>query len=185
MCGVDRRQGEQNRGYCRVTGRLFAYDELAFRQIRETFGSEYVPAGFNACTCDLSLSTLRACHNGSHLRGLIDAACSSALSQTRLEARLRHSNVERVRVVDSVCCHQTVDRLKFLVGMLDENRYENAQGGLVGDHRPSCRRWRSPTLRSDLFRVAYRPSVKARRRGTNTKVSAMPRSDCSEVMRLV
>ena len=98
----DRRHGEQNRGYSRVTGRLFAYGKLAFRQIRETFGSEYVPAGFNACGCDLSLITLRACHYGSHLRGLIDAACSSALSQTRLEARLHHSNVERLRVVDSL-----------------------------------------------------------------------------------
>ena len=71
-------------------------------------------------------------------------------SQRGLQFRFP-SHLVGYRIASCECASQaevvdfaTVGRLKFLVGIADETHREKEQGGLAGDHQPSCCRCRSP-----------------------------------------
>src|SRR5260370_1960996 len=61
-----------------------------------------------------------------------------APTRNRLETALHGSSGQAILVFNCDCCHQRLVHLKFLVGMLDEDRRDNAKGGLASDHQPSC-----------------------------------------------
>ncbi len=63
-----RRRRRQDRGDCCLAGRVFGCREPVLRWARESFSPEYVPAGLDACRCNLSYINLRAYHFGCHLR---------------------------------------------------------------------------------------------------------------------
>src|ERR1700719_2558315 len=48
----------------------------------------------------------------------------------------------------AIAGHQPLVHLKFFVGMLDEDRRDDAKGRLAGDHQPSYRRCSSPRGRA-------------------------------------
>jgi hypothetical protein len=76
---------------------------------------------------------------------LINAACRFASPRTWLDTELHHADVPARQRSLTLTAVTTVGGRKFLVGMLDENHRGNAQGGLAGDHQPSCRSSRSPS----------------------------------------
>src|SRR6266702_2401817 len=82
-----------------------------------------------------------------------------APTHNRLETALHGSGVQAILVFNCDCCHQPLVHLKFLVGMLDENRRDNAQGGLAGDHQPCCGGCLSPRGRASRRRVVRRNSA--------------------------
>src|SRR6266700_2405296 len=76
-----------------------------------------------------------------------------APTRNRLETALHGSGGQAILVFTCDCCHQPLVHLKFLVGMLDEDRRDNAKGGLASDHQPSCGCCGSPRGRASRRRV--------------------------------
>lgn len=81
----------------------------------------------------------------SPVKRLINVACRFASSRTWLGTELHHADVPASQGSLTLTAVTTVGRLKFFVGMLDENHRGNAPGGLVGNHQPSFRSSRSPS----------------------------------------
>src|SRR6266478_6179719 len=73
----------------------------------------------------------------SSVRRSINAVCGIALRRNGLETALHGTGVQTILVFNCDCRHQPLVHLKFLLGMLDEDRRDNAKGGLAGDHQPS------------------------------------------------
>src|SRR6266436_3945745 len=61
---------------------------------------------------------------------------------------------------------------EVLVGMLDEDRRENAKGGLAGDHRPICGRCRSPRGRAPRRGVVRCDSARQLRDRKSTRLNS-------------
>src|ERR1700688_993109 len=70
------------------------------------------------------------------VRRSINAVSCLALSRHRLEIALHGLGVQAILVFNCDRCQRPLVHLKFLVGMLDEDRRENAKGGSAGDHQP-------------------------------------------------
>ena len=82
-----------------------------------------------------------------------------APTRNRLETALHGSSGQAILVFNCDCCHQRLVHLKFLVGMLDEDRRDNAKGGLASDHQPSCGCCGSRRGRASHRTVVHRSSA--------------------------
>jgi hypothetical protein len=83
----------------------------------------------------------------------IKAACGFVVPRTWLDTGLHHSDLPAGFGSLTLTAVRTVGRLKFVVGMLDENHRDNTQGGLAGDDQSSRSSSRSPGGRSSRCRV--------------------------------